>query len=61
MANKTNLAIQLLPLWLFLAAAMCGATLIDYVVNAQINVAVLVLGLIFMALAIVGLLKARAA
>ncbi len=61
MANKTKLALQLLPLWLFLAAAMCGATLIDYVVNAQINVTVLVLGLIFMALAIVGLLKATAA
>lgn len=58
MAKKAGLAPQLLPLWLFLAAAMCAASVIDYLVNAKINITVIVLGLIFLGLAVVSVLKA---
>lgn len=60
MTNKTSLANGILPLWLFLAAAMCAAALIDYVVNAKINVVVIVLGLVFLGVALGSMLGRRA-
>ena len=59
MSSKPSLANGSLPLWLFLATAMCAAALIDYVVNAKINIVVVVLGLAFLGVALGSMLGRR--